>query len=67
MDSILYKGKMRVENQTKPRVWEDSILCPETCTVLKMPFKNSILGTPRVIKCSGFLYFIKGVWCSYSR
>jgi hypothetical protein len=31
---------MRIENQTKTRVWEDSSLCPETST--KMPFKNSI-------------------------
>ncbi len=34
---------MRVENETKTRVWEDSSLCLEEPR-LKMPFKNSILG-----------------------
>ena len=29
---ILYKGKMRVENQKKTWVWEGSSLCPETLT-----------------------------------
>jgi hypothetical protein len=38
MNSILWNGKMRVENQTKTRVWEDSILCPETAT------KNAVQG-----------------------
>ncbi len=37
------KGKRRVENQTKPRVREDSSLCLETSS--KMMFKNSI-GEP---------------------
>ncbi len=32
MKSILLNGKMRVENQTKTLVWEDSILCPENST-----------------------------------
>ncbi len=32
MNSILKKGKIRVENQTKSWVWEDLILCPETST-----------------------------------
>ncbi len=32
MNSILYNGKMRVENQTKTKVWEDSSLCPEIST-----------------------------------
>ncbi len=32
MKSILYNGKMRVENQTKTQVWEDSSLCQETPT-----------------------------------
>ncbi len=32
MNIILWNGKMRVENQTKTRVWEDSSLCPETLT-----------------------------------
>ncbi len=30
MNSILQNVKMRVEKQTKTRVWEDSSLCPET-------------------------------------
>ncbi len=34
-------GKMRSENQTKTRIYEDPSLCPE---ILKMPFKNSISG-----------------------
>jgi hypothetical protein len=32
MNSILQSGKMRLETQTKTRVWEDSILRPETST-----------------------------------
>jgi hypothetical protein len=32
MNSILQNRKIRVENQTKTRVWEDSSLCPETST-----------------------------------
>ncbi len=32
MNNILWNGKMRVENQTKTLVWEDSSLCPETLT-----------------------------------
>ncbi len=32
MNSILYNGERRVENQTKTRVWEVSSLCPETST-----------------------------------
>ncbi len=32
MNSILKNGKMRVENQTKTRDWEDSSLYPETST-----------------------------------
>ncbi len=32
MNSILYNGKTRVENQTNTRVWEDLSLCPETST-----------------------------------
>ena len=31
MNSIL-KKKMRVENETKTQVWEDSSSCPETWT-----------------------------------
>ncbi len=31
-NSILQNGKMRVENQTKTRVWEDMSWCPETST-----------------------------------
>jgi hypothetical protein len=29
---ILQNRKIRVENQTKTRVWEDLSLCPETLT-----------------------------------
>ncbi len=32
MKRILKNGKMRVENQTKTRVWEDSSLCTENST-----------------------------------
>ncbi len=32
MNSILQKRKVRVENQTKTRVWEDSSLCPQPST-----------------------------------
>jgi hypothetical protein len=32
MKSILKKEKMRLENQTETRDWEDSSLCPETST-----------------------------------
>ncbi len=32
MNGILLNGKMRVENQTKTRVWEDPRLCPEAST-----------------------------------
>jgi hypothetical protein len=31
-NSILQNGKMRVENQTKTRIWEYLSLCPETST-----------------------------------
>ncbi len=39
MNSILYNGKMRVENQTKTWVWEDSSFCQK-----RRLFKNSISG-----------------------
>jgi hypothetical protein len=42
MNSILYNGKMRVENQTKTQVGEDPSLCPEI--PLKMQFKDSTSG-----------------------
>ena len=29
---LFVERKMKVENQTKTRVWEDSSLCPETLT-----------------------------------
>ncbi len=32
MNIILDKRNVMVENQTKPRVWEDSSLCPEIST-----------------------------------
>ncbi len=32
MNSMLQNGKMRVENQTKTRVWEDSSIYTETLT-----------------------------------
>jgi hypothetical protein len=60
MNSILKNGNMRVENQTKTQVWEDSSLCPETST--KMPFKNSVSGERKIqglptIFLQNFCYF----------
>jgi hypothetical protein len=37
MNFILQNGKIKVENQTKPQVWEDSSLCPETSTKNTFP------------------------------
>ncbi len=41
MNSILQNGKIRVENQTKSRVSEDSSLCPETSTKILFEKSNS--------------------------
>jgi hypothetical protein len=40
-DSILLKGKNEGKIQTKTQV-EDSILCSETATIVKVSFKNSV-------------------------
>ncbi len=49
MNSILQNGKMRVENQTKTQIWEDSSLCSETSTKI---------CCSRVPSQSGTIWFI---------
>ncbi len=55
--------KLRVETQTKTRVWEDSSLCPEIST--KMPFKNSISGEVPASNTMDVVFFRRKClqWC----
>jgi hypothetical protein len=62
MNSILYNGKVRVENLTNYLVWEESSLCPKTST------KNAVQrilsqGVDRVVvKLYGLYNFLIIEW-----
>jgi hypothetical protein len=64
MNSILWNGKVRVENQTKSRVWEDSSLCPEIST--NNTVLESQLGTKKIeeeyMTCPLFLLYTLRGW-----
>jgi hypothetical protein len=58
MNSILSKGKMSVENQTKTRVLEDSSLCPETSneTAQEFHIRKKILANAKSFLHVSYVY-----------